>query len=347
MAHTTDTLVTSSDGSVRASIREDWIARLGPGRPLRFEDADDTRDLPVHVRAGSGLRRWGERLVIVQDDVNALALLDERAGLVTSLVLPAGADGRRQFSERRGNKASKMDLEACVVLPDGRLLAIGSGSTPARERLVVVDPDHLVRVVDGGALFEHLRTQTDFAGAELNIEGAVVVGDRLRLFQRGNGATIDGRAPRNAVGDLDLGAFVRWLDSDGTTPPPLISVLSVDLGHVRGVPFGFTDATALPGGGVVFLAGAEDSPDTYRDGDVLGARIGLLDGDQLILTEVFDATGRPTRLKLEGIDFIGLTSPGGIEFVVVADMDDPDVPAVLSSLHWGPATDAALVGSPR
>jgi hypothetical protein len=317
------------------AIGDDWVARLGAPRPLSFAGADEARDLPAHVRAGSGLCRWGERLVVAQDDVNALALLDERTGIVAPLVLPADADGRRQFSERRGNKAAKMDLEACVVLPDGRLLAIGSGSTPARENMVVVDPDHHVRVVDGGALFEHLRAQRDFAGSELNIEGAVVVSGRLRLFQRGNGAVVDGRPATNAVGDLELGDFLRWLDGDGA-PPRLSSVMRVDLGQVGGVPFGFTDATTLPDGSVVFLAGAEDSPDTYRDGDVLGARVGLLDAGRLVLTEILDATGEPTTLKLEGVDFVGLTSRGGLELMVVADMDDPDVPALIASLHWGP-----------
>lgn len=319
----------------KVTIGDDWVARLGPPRPLHFAQADAARDLPAHVRAGSGLRRWGERIVVVQDDVNALALLDERAGTVAPLVLPAGAGGRRQFSERSGNKAAKMDLEACVVLPDGRLLAIGSGSTSAREHVVVVDTDHHVCVVDAAPLFEHLRSRRDFAGSELNLEGAVVVGGLLRLFQRGNGAVVDGRAPSNAVGDLPLDAFLGWLDH-GTAPPRLASVTCVDLGHVRGVPFGFTDASALPDGRVVFLAGAEDSPDTYRDGDVLGARIGLLDGDRVTLCEVLDEAGRPTSLKLEGVDFVGFSSSGGVELAVVADMDDPDVPAVIASLHWGP-----------
>lgn len=180
-----------------------------------------------------------------------------------------------------------------------------------------------------------LRSRRDFAGSELNLEGAVVVGGLLRLFQRGNGAVVDGRAPSNAVGDLPLDAFLGWLDH-GTAPPRLASVTCVDLGHVRGVPFGFTDASALPDGRVVFLAGAEDSPDTYRDGDVLGARIGLLDGDRVTLCEVLDEAGRPTSLKLEGVDFVGFSSSGGVELAVVADMDDPDVPAVIASLHWGP-----------
>ncbi len=159
----------------KVTIGDDWIARLGPPRPLHFAQADEARD--------------------------------------------------------RGNKAAKMDIEACVVLPDGRLLAIGSGSTPAR---------------------------------------------------------------------------------------------------------GFTDATALPDGRVVFLAGAEDSPDTYRDGDVLGARIGLLAGDRVILCEILDKAGRPTSLELEGVEFVGFSSSGGVELAVVADMDDPDVPAVIASLRWGP-----------
>lgn len=318
-----------------ATIGDEWVARLGPPSPLRFAGADEARDLPGHVRAGSGLRRWGERLVVVQDDVNALALLDERAGTVTPLVLPRGADGRRQFSERRGNKAAKMDLEACVVLPDGRLLAIGSGSTPARDHLVVVDTDHEVRVVDAAPLFEHLRSRRDFAGSELNLEGAVVLRGSLRLFQRGNGAVVDGHAATNAVGDLDLDNFLAWLDR-GHAPPCLVSVTRVELGQVRGVPFGFTDATALPDGRIVFLAGAEDSPDTYRDGDVLGARVGLLDGGRITLAQIVDAAGRPTSLKLEGVDFVTFTSSGGIELIVVADLDDPDEPAVMASLHWGP-----------
>ncbi len=317
-----------------ANVGDDWVARLGPPRPLRFALADDARDLPRHVRAGSALRRWGGRLVVVQDDVNALALLDERSGTVEPLVLPADAGGRRHFSERRGNKAAKMDLEACVVLPDGRLLAFGSGSTPARERVVVVDVEHRVRIVDGGPLFARLRTP-EFAGAALNLEGAVVLGDRLRMFQRGNGGTLDGRAAASAVGDLELRAFVRWLDHGGAAPP-LLSIQRVDLGARHGVPFGFTDATTLPDGRVVFLAGAEDSPDTYRDGDVLGARVGLLDRERVVLTDILDASGEPTSLKLEGVEFVAFAPTGGIELVVVADMDDPDVPAVIASLHWGP-----------
>jgi hypothetical protein len=317
------------------TVGSDWIARLGPAAPLRFAAAEPALDLPGHVRAGSGLRRWAGRLAVVQDDVNALALLDEGSGRVTPLVLPAGPGGQRQFSERRGNKAAKLDLEACVVLPDGRLLALGSGSTAARERLVLVDLEQHVRWIAGGPLYAGLRARAEFAGSELNVEGAAVVGQRLRLFQRGNGANADGRAPVNAVGDLELSQLVRWLDGGGPVPT-LVDVQVVPLGEVAGVPFGFTDAAALADGRVVFLAGAEDSPDTYRDGAVLGARVGLLDGASVVMADVVEPDGRPTALKLEGVEVVAASAATGIDLWVVADMDDPEVPAVIAPLRWGP-----------
>ena len=103
--------------------------------PLRYASRGGD-GLPEHVRAASALRRFANRLVIVQDDVNALAVRDA-SGAVRSVLLPAHASGRRVFDDTLGNKLDKLDLEACVTLPDGRLVAFGSGSTPQREQLVV------------------------------------------------------------------------------------------------------------------------------------------------------------------------------------------------------------------
>jgi hypothetical protein len=307
-------------------------ATLLDPRPLLFAAADPARDLPGHVRAGSALRRWNERLVVVQDDVNALALLDEVSGVITPLTLPADAEGRRTFSASAADKAIKMDLEACVVLPDGRLVALGSGSTARREHAVVVDGEHMVRVVEGSAFYAGLHARRDFAGSELNLEGALVAGDALLLFQRGNGAPRAGLQPVNAIGELALAAFVAWLD--GGPAPTLVSVRQLDLGAAPGgVRFGFTDATLVPDGRVAFLAGAEDSPDSVLDGAVVGCRFGILDGEQIQLTEIVDAQGVPTRLKLEGLDWRTRRDDGSWELAVVADMDQPATPALLATLH--------------
>src|SRR5688500_17427172 len=76
--------------------------------------ASAENDHPGHVRSASGLRRSGGRLVIVQDDVNVLAVRtdDDRT---LAVLLPVGANNRRVFDDVVGIKAAKMDLEACVV----------------------------------------------------------------------------------------------------------------------------------------------------------------------------------------------------------------------------------------
>lgn len=308
-----------------------FTATLTDVRPLVFPAADAELDLPGHVRAGSALRRWRERVVVVQDDVNALALLDETTGIMSALTLPAGADGRRTFGNALGNKARKMDLEACVVLPDGRLVALGSGSTPEREHVVVLTGDADVRVHDGRDFYAHLRSRTDFAGSELNIEGAAITQGVLKLLQRGNGAPKHGLEPQNSIGDLNLDGFVAWLD--GGKPPALEAVLPVELGQLGGVRLGFTDAAVVPDGRLVFLAGAEASPDTFHDGTVLGCRFGILDGHAIHMTDIVDVAGVLAPLKLEGIDWRAARDPGVWEFTVVADMDAPDSPAVLGTLH--------------
>lgn len=317
--------------SITAQPASSLTAVLEGETSLRYTPTSARPELPAHLRAGSAVRRWAGRLVVVQDDVHALGFLDEHTGDITALLLPPGADGSYVFGDDLGNKALKMDLEACITLRDGRLVALGSGSTQARERVVIVDPSGDVRLVNAHALYAALHARPDFMGSELNIEGATVVGSELLLFQRGNGAPRDGLLPVNAVGRMDLAAVVGFLD--GGPAPVLLEVTQVDLGQARGVRFGFTDACTLPDGRVAFLAGAEDSPDTYRDGQVVGCRFGLLDGAASTFTDVLSADGSPSLLKLEGLDFVTEHADGTLEFVVVADMDSPQVPALRATLR--------------
>jgi hypothetical protein len=313
---------------LRATVDLALEARITELVPLAYARGASVRDdVPAHVRAASAVRRMRSRLVIVQDDVNVLVLHDPVAG-TESVLLPAGPGGLRTFDDARGNKRDKMDLEACASLPDGRLVAFGSGSTAGRERLVVLDDRHGVRIVDGAELYAMLRATPALSGSELNLEGALVIGDVLRILQRGNGAPVDGREPVNATGDLPLDAFVRWLDGGGRLPG-VAEIVQYDLGHTGDAAFGFTDAAALPDGRMAFVACAEASPDTYRDGDVLGCRFGIADGALVRVTPILEG-GHPTMLKLEGIEL--RDSAGPLVFDVVADVDRPDEPARLGRL---------------
>jgi len=317
--------------TLEAALSSSLTATLGTPRPLLYDHgAYPLEDLPGYVRAASSIRRQGRRLVILQDDVSALAVLDPSTGSTQSILLPAGPDGARVFDDVRGNKKLKLDLEACVVLPDDRLVALGSGSSPQREKIVTVAAGKgaLAQQLSGSDLYASLRIHTAARGARLNIEGAVVQGHWLRLLQRGHGKR--GFEPWNAILDVSLEKFVGWLDSRNAFPP-VRRILEVHLGDVAGVPFGFTDAAVTDDGRVAFLACAEDTEDALVDGPVLGCRFGWLDADDqaAVMTGIADADGQPTQLKLEGIE---TRLGGGTLFDVVADMDRGDQPAQIAEL---------------
>jgi hypothetical protein len=253
-------------------------------------------------------------------------------------VLPAGEGGLRQFDDLRGNKRFKLDLESCVAVDDdgGRemLLAFGSGSLPARERIVLVrgvESDAAdARVIDASALYASFHAAPGFSGSELNVEGAAVVAGALRLFNRGNGAPRGELLPLNASCDLDLAALLAWLRDPAAMPPPrLRDVVQYALGAIAGVPLTLTDAATL-GDAVLYAAAAEQSPDATRDGPVAGCAIGIIAGDSARYCEVEGMDGGPYRGKIEGI--LPLAPD---RLLAVVDPDDPRVPSTLLEIEIG------------
>jgi len=309
--------------TIRARHDASMSARILRSVPLLYaEGADESLDRPAHVRSASGLTRVEGRIAAVQDDANFVAVIDPATGLARAITLPAGEGGVRQFDDMRGNKRFKLDLESCVTVvdEDGRemLLAFGSGSLPAREKIVLVrgvdTDDPRVEVIDASALYAALPPA--FRGGELNVEGADVLGGTLRLFNRGNGAPRDGLAPVNASCKVDLSTL---FDGD----PFIYNVVQYDLGTIGGLPLTFTDAAMFGGGTVLYAAAAEDSPDATRDGPVAGCAIGLIEENSARYCEV---EGNPG--KIEGILPISST-----RLLAVVDPDDPRIPSTLLEIE--------------
>ena len=62
-----------------------------------------------------------------------------------------------------------------------------------------------------------------------------------------------------------------------------------------GLALAVTDAVALPDGRVLVSAAAEDSPNAYDDGPVLGSALALLDDETTVATVLLPRAGRPGR----------------------------------------------------
>lgn len=302
-------------------------------------EVDSLLDRPPHVRAGSGMNLIGGQLAIIQDDACFVALVDRDRRTVESVALPAGHAGMRQFDDQRGNKCWKADLEACAtVIDSGResLLMMGSGSSSQREQILIAhwppqgpqDMGHF----HATEFYSALRSHRDFAGAELNIEGAVLLGDDcLRLVQRGNGAVRHGQAPLNATCDVSWKRLRRHLhDPDSVAPPEPQNIIQYELGSLGGVRLSFTDG-AQRQGIVCFSATAEASPDSIADGPVMGSVLGRVGGDGTAGWAVLEnEDGSAFQGKVEGLV---LDPSVDTRAWIVVDRDDPRVPCELCEVQ--------------
>jgi hypothetical protein len=306
----------------RAKLQTQARVRVIDRRPLRY--APDLASLVgAHwVRSGSGLLRFGRRLLLIQDDALWLPSLDE-TGQLHAVPLPADASGLRLFDDKR----KKPDFEAAALV-GGRALLLGSGSLPSRERIAIIGQDGSALVVEAHSLYAALRAERRFAGAELNIEGAVVVADQLLLCNRGNAAPHDPASAFDATIQVPLKELERYLgDPEHSLAPALGTIEQYWLGSIATVRLTLTDA-AERAGSVYYLAAAEASADAIADGPVLGASLGLLGADAryaLIESE----TGAPLCEKLEGL----AAATERDEWLAIADADDAGKPAELLRLH--------------
>jgi len=325
--------------SIRAGRDRRLEAIVESCTPLRYvAGADPALDRPAFVRSASSLAWVPGGIALIQDDANFIGVFDPDGARTHAIALPPGHQGLRLFDDRRGNKAHKLDLEACVAVEhegDTLLLALGSGSTARREQVVLARGWALgsptVECVHLPRLYAALRAERAFSGSELNVEGAIVDGDRLRLFGRGNGAPRDGLLPVNATCELDWTAFVAHLLAPDRHPPPApANAVRHDLDALEGVPLGFTDAT-LWRGTMLYTAAAEESPDVVRDGRVVGSVVGTLDPDGATRwAPLTDRSGRLFDGKVEGVV---VSRDASDRLFVVVDADDPDAGSLLCAVH--------------
>jgi hypothetical protein len=265
----------------------------------------------------------GKTIYVIADDEMHLGVFGVDGSAPGELVRML--DGELPL-EHEARKRAKPDFEALVRLPPfgphrfGALLALGSGSKAQRHRWVLLPLDAHDQLSGAGTILDIAAIHATVAGkiGELNVEGATVCGDRMLFFQRGNkGAGI------NAVIAFDLREFCTRLLASVDSEIRVLDVQRYDLGNIDGIPLGFSDATALNDGTLIFAAIAEDTADAYADGRCAGAAIGRIDASGRL--EQITRLAHPA--KIEGIH--AEERDGRVELLLVTDADDASVPAAL------------------
>lgn len=276
----------------------------------------------AHLAAASGLVVSEAALYVVADDELVLGVFPSASntpGRTLRLM-----DGELPHTPRE-RKRHKADFEALLRLPPfgacahGALFALGSGSGKDKPRshgvLLALDArgaiaaDARPRRIALDAL--HARLRDEFA--DLNLEGAVVSGDELVLLQRGNKGQAVNATVHYPLVDI-LAALARDDALPGLAPRALHQHA---LGVIDGVPYGFTDAAALPDGSLLFSAVAENTDDSVADGACLAAAVGILD----IAAGRFAIERLAAPWKVEGVH--GWREDGETRFLAVTDADDP------------------------
>jgi len=296
--------------------------------PLRFDDGSP-------VRAASAIAQFDGGWLIAQDDATHAAWL--RDGNVTPVRLLPAVDGHDIFDEDSGTKHLKPDLEAaCEVVVDGddAVLMLGSGSKPARMRAALIrlhdGKPHAV-AADLSPLYADVAQLLAVEADGLNMEGACVVGDSLRWFQRG---LPQAGLPTGSV-DLDLAALLAAVAEGAEVAAIRVSdPRTYDLGEVHGVGLGVTDVVHLSDDSLLVSSAAEDTPNPRDDGPVVGAGLALISGGQVRdMAPLPDVDGQAP--KVEGLSILTQDDVGA-QVLATVDADDPDAPslAVTVNVRW-------------
>ncbi len=322
---------------IKAQLDSNLTVKITDSTPMQYRDgADDEIDRPPHVRAASSVTNFAEYIAIVQDDANFLVLIEDDYRHVQSIPLPAGPKGNRVFGHKRGNVGKKLDLEGCVSVPGTNgecLLSMGSGSGENREWILLVElndednEDHDIELIEAKYFYSYLRTQTDFCGSSLNVEGVIFDDkDTLMLFNRGNSKPKNGLQPVDATAELSWPDLKAHLENpEKVAPPELHSIIPYDLGELDGIPLTFSDGIHL-GDHILFSASAEALDDDY----IAGSSIGIINGDSTRWSEVIDEDGTAFEGKIEGL----ITDEDDWHTVFfVIDDDKADQPSKIFEAH--------------
>ena len=265
----------------------------------------------IGIGSASGLIFKNDTLYIISDNSNILYEYSIKNIALTQIPLTNNPP------QQNIQKAKKPDFEAITSYND-TLYIFGSGSTPNRNKLIVVPENDKSNFseVDLFSLYTVMQSFSKIDASEFNIEGVAHHGSSWYFFQRGNGPS-----SRNGIFTVNGNNF---------TDDFSILYNEIKLPKINGVRSTFTDAV-FSDNVLYFLATAEDSKSVYEDGEVKGSLIGTFD---LTKMKVKKTQKISDTQKFEGLT-VSKNDGKEIEFLLCEDNDNDDLKSGIYKLRIG------------
>lgn len=247
----------------------------------------------IGIGSASGLVYLDEKLYIISDSSSYLYEYTISEAKLNKIALV-------ENPEENIAKKDKPDLEAIALLGKD-LYLFGSGSTESRNRLFKYNlKSGKIITKDITDIYSKIKREYRIADDELNVEGVILNGESIYIFQRGNG-----KMGKNGI------IYVNDSGENST-----FEFIPFDLPKINNVSATFTDSI-LVDGIIYFLATAEDTTSTYLDGEVIGSIIGTID---LKTMKLIDAIQITDKHKFEGLTLFKKTTTE-MEFLLCEDND--------------------------
>jgi len=209
------------------------------------------------------------------------------------------------------------------------VLGFGSGSfRNQRDNIVIFNvTDYSISTYNSTILYKILRSNHQFSGGDLNIEGSIIYkinGQKiLRLYQRGNFVPHEGKMPIDSSLDLKFVDFMNCLTNNWKCNlPELSNLIHYAFGNISGVKLSITEAQNINENLNIALLVAENSTDTNSDGVVIGCGISFISStdDSSNWIPIYDHHYTLWKEKPEGIYY----DIERKEIFVVTDPDSND-----------------------
>lgn len=253
----------------------------------------------IGIGSASGLLFKNDSLFIISDNSKALYEYSMADKKLDAHLLIENAD----LPQDNIPKKIKPDFESIASYGED-VCIFGSGSTENRNKMVQFNTYNkkTVKTLDLTDLYLSMQYFANIKPEDFNIEGAIFTGEVWYFFQRGNGQ------------DGQNGVFTV----SGENLENEFSILynSYKLPKIKGVQATFTDAVLVEDT-IYFLASAENSNSTYKDGEVLGSIIGSIKTDSMKLQLKQTITNEH---KFEGLTLFK-NNKDSLEFLLCEDKD--------------------------